>query len=143
MWALRESHTEAINAQGVPIKLDISLPARAMATFVDRVHDVVAAIAPEAGTILFGHLGDGNLHVNVVGVEPGKLAVDDAVLRLTVELGGSISAEHGVGQAKLDWLPLHRDPTDLHITGAIKHALDPSGLLNPGVLVPVDGPDTT
>lgn len=140
LWALRESHTEAINAEGVPIKLDISLPARAMGTFTERVHDVVAAVSPEARTIVFGHLGDGNLHVNVLGAEPGGHVVDDAVLHLTVELGGSIGAEHGVGRAKLDWLPLHRDPTDLHMTGAIKHALDPVGLLNPGVLVPVDGP---
>jgi FAD/FMN-containing dehydrogenase len=141
LWALRESHTEAISAEGVPLKLDISLPARAIGTFAERVHEVVAAAAPEARTILFGHLADGNLHVNVVGVESGGHAVEDAVLRLTVELGGSISAEHGVGQAKLDWLPLYRDPTDLALTGAIKRALDPAGLLNPGVLVPVRSPD--
>jgi len=138
LWALREAHTEAINTEGVPVKLDVSLPAHAMGTFVERVHGVVADVSPEALTILFGHLGDGNLHVNVLGVEPGSHAVDDAVLRLTVELGGSISAEHGIGQAKLEWLPLHRDPTDLAMTAGIKHALDPAGLLNPGVLVPID-----
>ena len=144
LWALRESHTEAINTEGVPVKLDVSLPAHAMGTFVERVHEVVAAVAPEALTVLFGHLGDGNLHVNVLGVEPGSHAIDDAVLRLTVELGGSISAEHGIGQAKLEWLPLHRDGTDLAMTGRIKSALDPEGLLNPGVLVPIgrrDGDD--
>ena len=139
LWALRESHTEAINAEaigtgGVPVKLDISVPAPAMGTFVDRVRDAVADVAPDARTILFGHLGDGNLHVNVLGAEPGSHLVDDAVLRLAIELGGSISAEHGVGQAKLAWLPLHRDPTDVALMGSIKQALDPDGLLNPGVL---------
>jgi FAD/FMN-containing dehydrogenase len=136
LWSLRESHTEAINAEGIPIKLDVSLPADAMVTFVERVHTVVAEVAWSARAILFGHLGDGNLHVNVLGADPDGHEVDDAVLRLTVQLGGSISAEHGIGQAKLDWLPLYREATDLELTGSIKQALDPAGLLNPGVLVP-------
>jgi FAD/FMN-containing dehydrogenase len=140
LWALREDHTEAINREGLPVKLDISLPATAMETFVDRLDKTVVAVAPDARTILFGHLGDGNLHVNVLGVPAGTREVDDAVLRLTVALGGSISAEHGIGQAKLDWLPLHRDPTDLALTGSIKRAFDPDGLLNPGVLVPLRTP---
>jgi FAD/FMN-containing dehydrogenase len=135
LWALREAHTEAINAEGVPIKLDVSLPAARMGAFVDRVHDAVVAVAPGARTILFGHLGDGNLHVNVLGVEPDAEAVDEVVLRFAVELGGSISAEHGIGRAKRAWLPLHRDPTDLAVMGEIKRAFDPDGLLNPGVLL--------
>jgi FAD/FMN-containing dehydrogenase len=93
-------------------------------------------VAPGARTILFGHLGDGNLHVNVLDADSGEDAVDDAVLRLAVGLGGSISAEHGIGQAKIGWLPLHRDATDLAVTASIKQALDPRSLLNPGVLVP-------
>lgn len=140
LWALRESHTEAISAEGVPIKLDVSLPAEAMGTFVDRVPGAIADVAPGARPILFGHLGDGNIHVNVLGAEPGTDVVDDAVLRLAVSFGGSISAEHGIGRAKLPWLALHRDPTDLALMGSIKRALDPEGLLNPGVLFAVGSP---
>lgn len=136
LWALREGHTEAISAEGVPIKLDVSLPADALPQFAETVHDAVAAVAPDARTIVFGHLGDGNLHVNVVGAPPGSDAVDDAVLRLAIAFGGSISAEHGIGRAKLAWLPLYRGPVDLELTGSIKRAFDPRGLLNPGVLIP-------
>lgn len=136
LWALREAHTEAINAAGIPIKLDVSLPAAALATFVDRLGTTIDEAAPGATTIVFGHLGDGNLHVNVLGVEPGTDTVDDAVLRLVATLGGSISAEHGIGRAKRRWLHLQRDHTDLAVMAAVKQALDPSGTLNPGVLLP-------
>ncbi|MCC5949345.1 MAG: FAD-binding oxidoreductase [Nitriliruptoraceae bacterium] len=136
LWALREGHTEAINSLGVPIKLDVSLPASALPGFAERVPQVVQAIDPGARTVLFGHLGDGNLHVNVVGADASGHAIDDAVLRLTVELGGSISAEHGIGRAKLPWMALHRDTDDVAAMRAIKAALDPTGLLNPDVLFP-------
>jgi FAD/FMN-containing dehydrogenase len=96
----------------------------------------VAAVAADARTILFGHLGDGNVHVNVLGARPDDPGVDDAVLRLTAELGGTISAEHGVGVAKTRWLGLVRDEAELAAMRAVKAALDPDGLLNPGVVLP-------
>jgi FAD/FMN-containing dehydrogenase len=75
------------------------------------------------------------LHVNVIGPGPDDDAVDDAVLQLAASLGGSISAEHGIGRAKMPWLHLSRSPAELAAMGAIKRALDPQGLLNPGVLI--------
>jgi FAD/FMN-containing dehydrogenase len=135
LWRLREGHTEAINALGVPHKLDITLPASALAQFASDVRARVAAVAPDARTVLFGHLADGNLHVNVVGAGEGD-EVDDAVLSLVVQHGGSISAEHGIGTAKKRWLPLDRSAAELDAFRAIKRALDPNGILNPNVLLP-------
>ena len=86
----------------------MSLPAPVLAGFADEVRARVAAAAPAARTWLFGHVGDGNLHVNVTGVAPDDAAVDDAVLGLVLDLGGSISAEHGVGTAKRGWLGRQR-----------------------------------
>ena len=86
--------------------------------------------------ILFGHLGDGNLHVNVLDAEPGDGRVDDAVLQLVAELGGSIGAEHGIGFAKRQWLHLTRSAEEIDAMRAVKRALDPAGILNPGVLLP-------
>ncbi len=139
LWRLREAHTEAINAlgaeMGAPHKLDVTLPAARLGEFVDRVRGVVASIAPMARLVLFGHLADGNLHVNVLGPAPDDEEVDDAVLLLVIELGGSISAEHGIGRAKRRWLGLDRGPVALDAMRAIRGALDPRGILNPGVLV--------
>lgn len=138
LWAFRENVTEAISAAGIPHKLDVTLPAARLAEFVDGVPDVVRATDPDAQPLLFGHLGDGNVHVNVLGpggAEPAD-EVDDAVLRYVAELGGSISAEHGIGIAKLSQLHLNRSEAELAAFSAIKRALDPVGLLNPNVLLP-------
>jgi FAD/FMN-containing dehydrogenase len=136
LWAYREQHTEAISAAGVPVKLDVSVPLRALAGLVDRLPAVIAAVVPQARPIVFGHVNEGNLHVNVLGT--GELAeeVTDAVLRLVAELDGSISSEHGVGRAKVPWLGLSRSDAEIAAMRAIKRALDPQGLLNPGVLLP-------
>lgn len=138
LWAFRENVTEAISAAGIPHKLDVTLPAARLAEFVDGVPDVVRAADQDAQPLLFGHLGDGNVHVNVLGpggAEPSE-DVDDAVLRYVAKLGGSISAEHGIGTAKLSQLHLNRTEAELAAFGAIKRALDPAGLLNPNVLLP-------
>ncbi|MGH9092737.1 MAG: FAD-binding oxidoreductase, partial [Acidimicrobiales bacterium] len=136
LWRYREAHTEAVNALGAPHKLDVALPAGALAAFVARVPGVVAAADPHARTWLWGHVGDGNVHVNVTGVAPDDDRVDDAVLRAVVAEGGSISAEHGIGTAKRRWLGLVRSPAELDAFRALKAALDPDGVLNPHVLLP-------
>ncbi len=135
LWAYREEHTTAINSLGPPHKLDVTLPLGGVAAFVEEVPAVVAAAAPGSSCWLFGHVGDGNVHVNVTGVDPDDEAVDDAVLRTVVARGGSISAEHGIGTAKRRWLGLQRSEAELEVFRAIKRALDPNGILNPHVLL--------
>ncbi len=134
LWALRERHTEAVNAEGVPHKLDVSVPLARYAELVERAPGVVAAVDPTARTISYGHVGDGNVHVNILGPAPDDEAVDDAVLGLVLELGGSVSAEHGIGVAKTAWLVRDRGEATVAAMRAIKDAWDPTGILNPGVL---------
>jgi FAD/FMN-containing dehydrogenase len=134
LWRYREDHTEAISAAGVPHKLDVTLPLSRMAEFERAVRERLRTEVPEARPILFGHLGDGNLHVNVLGLDPVDDRATDAVLRLVAEMDGSISAEHGVGVAKTRWLGLTRDAVDISMMRAVKRALDPKWLMNPGVI---------
>ncbi len=139
LWRYREAHTEAINTLGPPHKLDVTLPQGALADFVDAVPAVVTAVVPTARTWLFGHVGDGNIHVNVTGLSPDDERVDDVVLRMAAGYGGSISAEHGIGTAKKRWLSLSRSPAELAAFGSLKRALDPDGVLNPNVLLGTEG----
>jgi FAD/FMN-containing dehydrogenase len=130
LWALREGVPEAIAARGVPHKLDVGLPPERVAEFVEAL----PAIAEGAQLFVFGHLAVGNLHVNLVGPPPDDERVDDAVLRLVADLGGQVAAEHGIGRAKARWLTVARSPEALAMHARMKGALDPGGILNPGVL---------
>jgi FAD/FMN-containing dehydrogenase len=141
LWAYREGHTEAVAAAaaavGSPaVKIDVSMPVTRLQSFEDGLRSAVAERFPDVDVITFGHLAEGNSHVNLLGV-PDAAADEatDLVLRLVVELGGSISAEHGIGRAKLRWLSLARSPADVAAMQAIKRALDPAGLFSPGVLL--------
>jgi FAD/FMN-containing dehydrogenase len=143
LWAYRERHTESISAAGIPHKLDIAVPLARLAAFRRALDGVIADAASPSGAtpgrtaasaIVFGHIGVGNLHVNVLGPAPGDQAVDEAVLRLAAAHGGTISAEHGIGRAKVSVAGLNRTPEERSVMRAIKTALDPSGLFNPGVL---------
>jgi FAD/FMN-containing dehydrogenase len=139
LWAYRERHTEAIATVGVPHKLDLTLPMNLLAEFAGAVRsEVSAALGGQTGArvIMFGHVGDGNLHVNVIGPEPEDYRADDAVFRMVIRRGGSISAEHGVGVAKRDFVTAARSAGDLTVMRRVKDALDPNGILNPGVLLP-------
>ena len=138
LWRYREGHTAAINAEGIPHKLDVTLPLSRMAEFEGTVRGRLRAEVPEARPILFGHLGDGNLHVNILGLEPDDERATDTILRLVAEMQGSISAEHGVGVAKTPWLTLTRDETDIAMMRAIKQGLDPDWRMNPGVIFPAE-----
>jgi FAD/FMN-containing dehydrogenase len=135
LWRYREEHTAAINTVGVPHKFDVTVPIAGLADFMASVPNVVAEVEPTATTWLFGHVGDGNLHVNVTGAAPDATALDEQVLRHVVACGGSISAEHGIGTAKARWLPLDRSAAELAAMRSIKRALDPAGILNPAVLL--------
>ncbi len=135
LWALREAHTEVL-APLRPVKLDVAVPVSALAAFADRLPEVTAA-AGGGRPVMFGHLAEGNVHVNVVDVPPEREdAVTDAVLRLVAAHGGSISAEHGIGRAKRAWLHLGRSPADIAAMRAVKDALDPAGLFSPGRVLP-------
>jgi FAD/FMN-containing dehydrogenase len=136
LWQLRERLTEVVNAEGVPHKLDVSVPAARFAALVERAPSVATAVHPGATTVCYGHVGDGNVHVNVLGPAPDDHGVDDAVLELVLELGGSVSAEHGIGRAKVAWLERDRGAEAVAAMRALKAAWDPHGLLNPGVLLP-------
>jgi len=136
LWRWREAHPEAAAALGVVLKFDVTLPAAAIAEFCAVAAERLAAGWPGATTLFYGHVGDGNIHVNVVGPDPDDNAVDDVVLDLVVGLGGAISAEHGIGVAKKAWLGCDRSAAEVAAMRAIKHALDPDGILNPGVLLP-------
>jgi FAD/FMN-containing dehydrogenase len=130
VWEIRDRTTEAVARVGVPHKLDVTLPLAQLATFAERVGELVAP----HDAVLFGHLGDGNVHVNVLGPPDDDESVDEAVFRLVVQLDGSISAEHGIGRAKARWLSLQRSGGEIAAMRAIKGALDPDGVLNPNVL---------
>jgi FAD/FMN-containing dehydrogenase len=134
LWALREAHTEAL-APLHPVKLDVAVPVPLLGAFLARLPSVVAPVGGQA--VVFGHLAEGNVHVNVVGAPPEREhALTDAVLRLVAAHDGSISAEHGVGRAKRHWLHLGRSPADIAAMRAVKAALDPGGLLSPGRVLP-------
>lgn len=137
LWRYREAHTEAIATLGPPHKFDVTLPAGELAGFVVAAPALVAEVAPEARTWCFGHAADGNVHVNVTGLPPDDEAVAGVVFEAVVARGGSISAEHGIGRAKRRWVHLARTPEELRAMRAIKGALDPHGVCNPGVLLPV------
>ncbi|MFT3661397.1 MAG: FAD-binding oxidoreductase [Gordonia sp. (in: high G+C Gram-positive bacteria)] len=135
LWAVREAHTECIARDSTaPVcKLDVSMPLPRLGALIDAVDPLAAEFG--ARHIPFGHLADGNLHVNLLDVEPARAEeLTDRVLHIVAGLGGGISAEHGVGRAKVPWLGLSRSATDLAAMRAVKDALDPAGLMNPGVL---------
>ena len=140
-WHLRESIPLAQAQAGLNIKHDIALPVSAIPDFVAEMDAALAAYLPGIQVIDFGHLGDGNLHYNVqapVGVAPAAfLAAHEAPINARVydavqRRGGSISAEHGIGRLKREELAARKDATALTLMRAIKQALDPHGILNPG-----------
>jgi FAD/FMN-containing dehydrogenase len=133
LWAYREAINEAIVATGVPHKLDVGLPIAALPRFERDLRE-----RADGGwrLYLYGHIGDGNLHVNVVGPAPDDDGVDELVLQAVARLGGTIAAEHGIGRAKRRWLHLCRTDADIEAMRAVKRALDPQGVLAPGRILP-------
>ncbi len=140
LWALREGISESLSATGFPHKNDIALPVAELEGFCAALDALVAAKYPGWEVCLFGHIGDGNLHVNVMKPDDLTLeqfltrthAVDHDLFTLVRRHRGSISAEHGVGLLKKPYLEFSRSPEELAVLGAVKQALDPLGILNPG-----------
>lgn len=141
MWHLRESIPLAQAEEGLNIKHDIALPVSRIPAFCGSTGEALERAVPGVRLVNFGHLGDGNLHYNVQAPEGGDAAaflrerehdINTVVYDAVRAHGGSISAEHGIGVLKRDELPLYKDPTALALMRAVKRALDPQGLLNPG-----------
>ncbi|WP_264047777.1 FAD-binding oxidoreductase [Methylobacterium flocculans] len=133
LWALREHITEAEARAGKSVKHDVSVPIPAIPGFLAAADEALAAGAPGTRPNTFGHMGDGNIHYNVlIGPEHDPEAINRLVHDAVARFGGSISAEHGIGQYRVDELVRHRRPEEMALARRIKHALDPQGLLNPG-----------
>lgn len=145
LWHLRESIPLAEKESGKSIKHDVSIPVSRMAGFVEDTNRALQQAFPGVRNVIFGHLGDGNLHYNVARTgnlsEADLLAQQDAVYALVHDavhaVGGSISAEHGVGQLKRDALVRYKSPVELALMRSIKQALDPQGIMNPGKVLAV------
>ncbi len=136
LWRYREGLTGAINAVEPPLKLDVTVPVAALAGLVSEAPVLVDGVAPGARTWWFGHVGDGNVHLNVTGAGDRADVVADRLLRHVARLGGSISAEHGIGTAKRQWLHLVRSPAEIDTFRRLKGAMDPNAVLHPHALLP-------
>lgn len=136
LFQIRDSITIALAARGVPLKLDVAVPVIDLDRIVRAARTAVRDHAPRAELVVFGHLAEGNVHVNVLDAGDAANDIRSAVLRAAVDLGGTVSAEHGIGVAKVDWLERAKGSAHVAALRAIKHALDPHGVLNPGVLLP-------
>ena len=137
LWRLRHSISEAERSEGGALKHDISVPISRMEEFLLRGDQLLASLVPDAQLVAFGHVGDGNLHYNVMLGEADGLgaAVTAAVYELVNELGGSFSAEHGVGRVKREYLAKYRSDAEVRLMKALKQALDPQNTLNPGKVI--------
>ncbi|HEY5347986.1 MAG TPA: FAD-linked oxidase C-terminal domain-containing protein, partial [Rhizomicrobium sp.] len=144
LWRLRESISEAQKHEGASIKHDISVPIAAIPDFLTRATEAVTKAVPGARSVSFGHVGDGNLHFNFSAPRGGDskafLARWDEVQLIVHDIvrafDGSISAEHGIGVMKVGELARYKSHEELDVMRALKSALDPKNILNPGKLVP-------
>jgi FAD/FMN-containing dehydrogenase len=145
LWALRESIPLAQSREGLNIKHDIALPLSALAAFVRHTDDILCRRWPGCRLVNFGHLGDGNLHYNVQAplgqdaqafLAAHEAGVNQVVFDAVQAFGGSVSAEHGIGQLRREELQRRKSPVALQMMRHIKQALDPSGRFNPGKVLP-------
>jgi FAD/FMN-containing dehydrogenase len=144
LMALREDIPEGELHSGGAVKHDISVPLGRMAEMVSATEALIAKNHPGCRLNIFGHLGDGNLHINIRPPEgktlddlaPVKTAITTAVESLAVSLGGSFSAEHGIGQFRLSGMAAHKSPEALSLMRRLKAAFDPAGIFNPGKTIP-------
>jgi len=143
LWKLRDALSESQKPEGASIKHDVSVPISSIPRFIDEASRAVVAAVPGARPVPFGHIGDGNVHFNVsqpVGADKELfLARTGEINRIVHDivhaLGGSISAEHGLGQAKIDEIVRYKDAVALDLMRTVKRALDPLNIMNPGKLI--------
>jgi D-lactate dehydrogenase (cytochrome) len=144
MWAFREQMSEVQSKEGASIKHDVSVPIAAVPQLIAQGIAAAERVSPGIRPVPFGHMGDGNIHFNFSqpsGAD-GKAfmleaeeQVHEAIYEIVLKLGGSVSAEHGIGQLKVDLLRQVKDPVALDMMRSIKTALDPKGILNPGKML--------
>jgi FAD/FMN-containing dehydrogenase len=143
LWRIRESIPEAQKPEGGSLKNDVSVPLSQVPTFIERASRVVEAAMPGIRVVAFGHLGDGNIHFNLsqpIGADREAFLsewdrFDHLVADVAVELGGSFSAEHGIGQLKRSDMVRYKSTVELDLMRSLKHALDPHNIMNPGKVV--------
>jgi len=144
LWLLRDRLSEVQRLEGASLKHDVAVPIAALPSFVDQALAAVTRAIPGVRPVPFGHLGDGNLHFNLS--QPCDMDADlflskrDEIARIVHDLvhafGGSFSAEHGIGVARLDDMARYKSPVELDLMRRLKQALDPQGILNPGRTIP-------
>jgi len=143
LWALRENLSDVQKLEGASIKHDISVPVSAIAEFITRASAAVTAILPGIRPVPFGHMGDGNVHFNLsqpIGMDSAAYLArwdefNKIVHDIVAHLGGSISAEHGLGRMKRSEITRYKSALEMGLMRAVKQALDPKGIMNPGKLV--------
>ena len=143
MWAAREQMSEVQSKEGASIKHDVSVPIGAVPELISEGTAAVESAIPGVRACPFGHMGDGNIHFNFSqpeGADPRAFMAEEkvanaAVYDVVLRLGGSVSAEHGIGQLKTELLKQVKDPVALELMRAIKGALDPVGIMNPGKML--------
>jgi D-lactate dehydrogenase (cytochrome) len=139
-WKLRDEMSAAQKPEGGSIKHDISVPVAAVPAFIEEANAAVVKLIPGSRPVPFGHLGDGNIHYNVsqpIGADTANFLarwheVNAVVFAIVLKMGGSISAEHGIGVLKRDELPEVKDKVAIELMRGVKAMLDPLGIMNPG-----------
>lgn len=144
IWRLREEHPEAQKRAGASVKNDVSVPVSAVPEMIRRASEACRALIPGSRPVPFGHMGDGNIHMNLA--QPPEMSAADFLARshdimdcvneVVRDLGGSFSAEHGIGRLKTDMMEAWRGGAELDAMRRIKAALDPQGIMNPGKVLP-------
>jgi FAD/FMN-containing dehydrogenase len=144
LWRIREEHPEAQKREGASVKNDVSVPVSRVPELIRRASAALTALIPGSRPVPFGHMGDGNIHMNLQqpeGMDPAAFLarrhdIMDAVNAVVRDLDGSFSAEHGVGRLKTDMMEDWRGGAELDLMRRIKAAVDPRGLMNPGKVLP-------
>ncbi|MBL4693231.1 MAG: hydroxyacid dehydrogenase, partial [Magnetovibrio sp.] len=144
IWALREAVPEAQKLEGGSIKHDVSVPVSSVPEFIQKGTEIVQDLIPGVRVCAFGHLGDGNIHFNLSQPQQSEKQdfldlwhnTNKIVHDLVVQMNGSFSAEHGVGQLKVGEMKRLKDPVELDLMRSIKASLDPANIMNPGKVLP-------